>query len=177
MIKNRKIREKKCCKCGKRQVITNFGKHSSSADGRQSYCNSCKSGLHKVRRDKNVGFRIKHHFATRIKSQLGDNCPEGMYKNLEKLLGYTFRDLRKYLDDDIKARVAAKEISDPTITSARKAMRAGWHIDHITPLHSFKCEEIDTPEGLANFRKCWRMENLVLISAEENLAKGGRIDA
>lgn len=169
-------KRKKCSKCGKIQEIENFGSHKTSSDGHQSYCKQCKGGLHKTRRDRNVGFRIKHHFATRVKTQLGENCPDGMYKHLEHLLGYTFRQLRAHLDADVKARVEAGEITEEGINSAKTALQAGWHIDHITPLHSFKCTEVETDAGLLNFQDCWRIENLVLISAAENLSKGGRVD-
>lgn len=170
-------KRKKCSKCGKIQDIENFGSHKTSSDGHQSYCKGCKSGLHKIRRDRNVGFRIKHHFATRVKTQLGENCPDHMYKNLEKLLGYTFRALRAALDANIKDRVASGDITEEGIISAKTALQAGWHIDHKTPLHSFMCKEVVTAAGLENFQDCWRIKNLILISAAENLAKGGRVNA
>ncbi len=161
-----KVRRKKCAKCGQIKPHTEFGKHTTSSDGRQSYCNKCKNALHKRRRHVNVAFRIKHHFSTRIKDQLGENCPEGLYKNLEKYLGYNFNQLRKVLHRDIMEREGI---------SAREALQDGYHIDHRVPLHSFQVTEIDTPEGLQKFRKCWEMSNLKLIPAAENLAKGGKV--
>ncbi len=161
-----KIRRKKCVKCGQIKPITEFGKHSTSSDGRQSYCSKCKNALHKRRRHINVKFRIKHHFSTRIKDQLGKNCPEELFKNLEKHLGYSFGELRKALHIDIMAREGI---------TAREALQDGYHIDHRVPLHSFKVTEISTVEGLERFRKCWEISNLKLISASENLAKGGKI--
>lgn len=165
VILQTRVRRKKCAKCGQIKPHTEFGKHSSSNDGRQSYCNTCKNNLHKRRRHINVKFRIKHHFSTRIKDQLGENCPDGLFANLEKHLGYSFRELRKALHKDIMQREGI---------SAREALQDGYHIDHKIPLHSFRVTEINTFEGLERFRKCWEISNLKLIPASENLAKGGK---
>lgn len=169
------VQKKKCAKCGKIQPITNFGKHESSSDGHQSYCDDCKGGLHKAKRHKNAAFRVKHHFATRIKTQLGENCPEAHYANLEDLLGYKIKDLIKSMNKDIKERCSAGTIEDKEVYSARKALQSGWHIDHTVPLWSFKCKEVESAEGLANFQKCWEISNLKLIPADVNLAKGGQV--
>lgn len=159
------VKVKKCAKCGQKKPIEQFGKHSDSSDGYQSYCKTCKNGLHKQARHVNIGFRIKHHFASRIAKQLGPNLPENAVKDLESLLGYKFWELKRALDDDIRAREGI---------SIREALNRNYHIDHIKPLSSFGVTEVKTPEGLQKFRECWAISNLKLIPAAENLAKGAK---
>lgn len=180
-----RIRKKKCVKCRKKKEISQFGKHDTSSDGHQSYCNSCKNQLHKKRRHVNATFRIKHHTATRVETQLGELCPESIYKNLETHLGYRIGALKRALHVDIKRREGI---------SCRQALQDGYHIDHIRPLSSFeviKTQELScsiaVPEdGIIGempteqvidwdeFRKCWAISNLTLIPAAENLAKGAK---
>lgn len=165
-----RVKKKKCPKCGELKPAINkyFDKKGDSADGLQSYCKKCKSNMHKRKRKVDIGFRIRHHFTTRIRDQLGDNCPAKLgRRELNVLLNYSMRDLRSALDSRIQA--------DEGI-SIKEAISDGYHIDHIIPLHSFCCEEVKSEAGLANFRECWAISNLKLISAKENLAKGGKID-
>ncbi len=165
-VPEKKIKRKRCAKCRKRKPRTEFGTHETSSDGRQSYCNGCKNALHKTRRKKNVRFYLKHHFASRILRQLGDNCPENLTKDLEDYLGYTIGALRRALDKEVRNREGI---------GARTAIAAGYHIDHCQPLSSFNIiinGEIDWLE----FKRCWAIDNLKLISAEENLAKGAKWD-
>lgn len=162
------VKLKKCPKCGSKKPATNefFDVKQDSADGLQSYCKACKSELHRRKRQVNITFRIRHHFTTRIRDQLGVNCPEVLgRKELNELLGYKIADLRKYLDQLVQR--------DHNI-NIRIAMTEGYHIDHIKPLVSFHCTEVESPEGLKNFRDCWAISNLELIPAEENLAKGAK---
>ncbi len=161
----KKVRLKKCPRCGKKQGLENFAKHDTSSDGYQSYCKQCKSNMHKRKRKKNITFRIKHHFATRIKDQLGNACPQHLSRDLEEYLGYRISKLRSHLGEELQLREGI---------TVREAFERGYHIDHVRPLSSFHCAEVDSEAGLELFRECWAITNLVLISAEENLAKGAK---
>lgn len=156
---------KHCSKCSTRKPLTEFYKSPDSSDGYQAYCRTCKNGLHKKRRQKNISFRLKHHFATRITKQLGAAAPIGISKNLEMLLGYNMRELKKSLD---------KEIQEREGISLREGINNGYHVDHIKPLSTF---DVISPDGTVDwgtFRECWRVSNLKLISAEANLQKGAK---
>jgi hypothetical protein len=157
----KKVRKKKCGKCGTVKEITEFGKHSQSGDGHQSYCKKCKNGLGARRMEFNIDARLKHHTATRIQKQLGSKCPPDMTANLEKYLGYKFWELKAALEKDCKERLNM---------SLRATLEAGYHLDHIKPLSLFQVTSIYSEE----FRACWAISNLRMIPAAENLAKGAK---
>ena len=156
--------EKKCSKCGTIKPLEDFGQNSSSADGYQTYCRSCKNNLQKTKRQKDIIFRMKHHMLTRMHNHL-NQTPKDFNENLEHYLGYPLTQLKRHLKAQVK--------EDFHIT-VQQAFREGFHVDHITPLTSFGCTEIDTPEGLQKFRECWHYTNLKAIPAEKNLKKGSK---
>jgi len=158
----------KCVKCGQRKPYSEFGRDKNKDHGIQSYCKTCKNALGQRRREKNVSARLRHHISTRIRDQLGKHCPDRVTKDLEYYLGYRVRHLVKTLREDLKEREDK---------SLRQALNEGYHVDHIKPLSSFKViagenEGVDWDE----FQRCWAINNLRAISADENLAKGARYD-
>lgn len=50
--------------------------------------------------------------------------------------------------------------------------RSEWHIDHITPVSSFKYDSVNDEV----FLKCWELANLRPIWKEDNLKKSARIE-
>lgn len=157
-------RQKRCAKCGKKKDHNDFPKHSTSSDGRASYCRACKNGLAKERRFKDPIARITHYTVTRIKNEWPkDKVPDDIHTNLEGYLGYKLSQLKKALREDAKARY------DKSLTSCFKD---GYHLDHIRPHRLFNAVEVGDEE----FRACWAISNLRLIPAAENLAKGGKED-
>lgn len=159
--------EKKCIKCRLWKLLAEFGSHDDTEDGHQSICSVCKNKAGKKRRDMNTRARIRHHMSTRISSQLGHLTPVGLTKQLEEYLGYSMAALVKSL----RAFLAR----DHPGLKLRTCLNEGWHIDHIYPLSRFpviKGDEVDWEE----FKRCWAIANLVAIPAEENLAKGAKID-
>lgn len=160
-----KVREKRCPKCGQRKPITDFPVARDMPDGHQAYCKPCKNALGRRRREINVSARLRHHFSTRIASQLGEHAPEGLVKDLPRYLGYSLNELAAYLRKDLMEREGK---------SLRKALNEGYHIDHIHPLSRYK---VLTDKGVDwdVFRACWAMSNLKAIPAADNLAKGAKI--
>ena len=153
--------KKKCTKCGVTQDIKQFGKHDSSADGHGSICNGCKNIANKWRRENSPPMRIKHHIVTRVIKQY-DPAPQNPSVNLESWLGYKISALCSYL---------AKELHDREGITLVESFKRGYHLDHIHPFHTYKTEK----PGDKVFRECWAMSNLRMIPAEENLAKGAKI--
>lgn len=163
----RKPRKKKCAKCGlTKQAEKHFAKHSGSSDGRASYCNTCRNALNTKRRKENAGFRLKHHIATRCLKQLKatpGGTPEELTKNLESYLGYRIWQLRIKLDNELRRNEGI---------NLKEAIEQGYHLDHIKPLSSFDVKSASCPEFVA----CWAIDNLRMIPADENLAKGAKQD-
>lgn len=164
-------RKQKCVRCGLLKPGSEFGSHGSEG-GLQSYCKECKNNSQARRRTENVVLRLRHHFLTRIHRQLGPSCPKDMDSNLESYLGYSLAYLKAELKKDLKRR--NKDIS------LLGAIQEGWHVDHITPLHSFQSRididpSLQDPAALQAFKECWHYTNLSLIPSADNLAKGGRM--
>lgn len=155
-----KVRIKKCSKCGKKQPITEFGKNSSSGDGHKSYCRECTNALHRKRHKTDIVARLKHHIAVRVKTQF-PFVEEGYVENLETHIGYPLWQLKVSLQADIQKREGI---------SLRFAIEKGYHLDHVRPLSAFNCLEL----GDAEFRACWAINNLKMVSAAINLSKGAR---
>lgn len=158
-------RHQRCTKCGEKKLFSDFGKNSGSSTGYQTYCKTCKNALGTRRRVVNISMRIKHHFATRIRLQLGDKAPENYVKHLPELLGYKLSELKSALDEEIRAREGI---------SLRQSLQNGYHIDHIQPLSSFPVIGEDGEVDWEEFRRCWAISNLRSISSEANLKKGAR---
>lgn len=154
---------KKCAKCGVTQPITNFAKHSSSSDGRASYCNNCRNRLGAKRRKQNLAYKLRHHIHSRIIKYTYENgIPVGLVTNLERYLGYSMLQLKRHLQEDLNRREGI---------TLRQAFDLGYHLDHIVPLSSYDIKNI----GDREFLQCWEMSNLRMITAEANLAKGAKL--
>ncbi len=173
---------KKCIKCRTWKPRSNilsedgevvskkgFGENKDSSDGLQSICMACKHTMNTKSRNRNVTARIRHHTGTRCLTQLGDAAPTGFVKDLETHLGYTIRTLVRHLGADLKEREgSSRKLVD--------ALNEGYHIDHIYLLSKFPVVvggEVDWGE----FRKCWAIDNLMAIPAEENLKKGASVQS
>ena len=157
------LRKKNCPKCGEKKPRTSeyFAKHSTSGDGLSSYCKSCRNEMRKRKGVTNIRLRLKHHIGTRVAKQCQD-LPTEYMRDLEKYLGYRITELRVALNADLLAR---EEIS------LKEAFTKGYHLDHKYPLSKYAVKHI-TDEA---FRTCWAINNLQMLSAEENLAKGAKV--
>ena len=157
------LRKKKCPKCGEKKPRTNeyFAKHSTSGDGLSSYCKSCRNEMRKRKGVTNIRLRLKHHIGTRVAKQCQD-LPTEYMRELEKYLGYRITELRVHLNTSLMEREGI---------TLKEAFAKGYHLDHIYPLSRYAVKYI-TDEA---FRVCWAINNLRMISAEENLTKGARV--
>ncbi len=153
---------KTCTKCKLPKGLDRFPPHPNTADGKAAWCKDCRAVLRKRRGENNMVARLKHHFAARMTTQLVDagvkEIPP-LVLEMESYLGYKMGDLVRYLEDDIQEREGI---------SLKGAFDKGYHVDHITPLSKFPLGQI----GDETFRDCWRMDNLRVIPAADNLKKG-----
>ena len=154
---------KVCSQCGGRKpaALEHFAQHNATRDRLTQHCRICRSANNKARRSKDPIMRLRHHFSTRISATVPD-CPAGYVADLELYLGYKLKDLVTKLDVQCE-RDYGRSLID--------LLNEGYHIDHITPLSSFKIESIKD----AAFRTCWAVRNLRCIPAEENMSKGASI--
>lgn len=78
-------------------------------------------------------------------------------KAWELLVGYTVDDLMMHLESQFLSGMSWENIGE-------------WHIDHIKPRSSFHYESPDD----ADFKDCWKIENLRPLWAIDNLRKGNK---
>lgn len=72
----------------------------------------------------------------------------------EDLVGYTLEELMPYLENQFKEGMSWDN-------------KGQWHIDHIIPRSHF---HFNSPEDI-DFRRCWALNNLQPLWAEDNLKK------
>lgn len=155
---------KKCRSCGKFKPLDEFGTHKDTVDGRQSYCKKCRNALHGKRRKEDPAFYFVHHIATRVRKQVGDDgLPPNFTRDIQKYTGWTGAQLVRSLNADIWEREGI---------TLKEALARGYHLDHRQPLSSFQVGLV-TDDA---FKACWSLENLWMLSAEANLAKGASTD-
>lgn len=82
-------------------------------------------------------------------------------RHWETLVPYTLEELKQYLESLFQPGMSWKNHS-----------RYGWHIDHKIPISSFNITSYDCED----FKKCWALENLQPLWAEENLRKHDKLD-
>lgn len=160
-------KEKKCIKCREIKPIGEFGYHGNTEDGLQTICRTCKNERATERRNQNVRARLHHHIATRVASQLGNQCPRDITKTLEARLGYRIQTLVRHLRERMQSDYEGKKLRD--------ALNEGWHVDHIHPLSKFTCVTSSGEVDWDEFQRCWDISNLVCVPADVNLAKGAKV--
>lgn len=78
----------------------------------------------------------------------------------EGLLGYTLDDLKQHLEAQFKDGMTWENYG-----------KNGWEIDHRIPISLFNIKSIEDK----GFKKCWALENLQPLWAEENLIKYNKL--
>ena len=107
--------------------------------------------------------RPREKLAVRIGGQIRYALKKGIKagRPWETLVGFTKYDLIKRLDDTMPDGYTWQDFLDGKL-----------HVDHIIPVSVFNFK---TPEDI-DFKKCWSLENLQLLPAEENIRKYNKIE-
>jgi hypothetical protein len=202
---NKNIIQKYCFKCKTWKDIDSFHNCKSKYDGKAANCKECvhtrrakyyhdnkKESLEKsnVWRDKNrervneckrirnkppeqkkknaeyirnkkkkdPTFKLRCNFSTLIYQCLRNQNTSKTGKTWNKIVGYTLEELISYLESKFK----------PGMTWNNYGR---WHVDHILPVSSFAFTSVNDEE----FKKCWALENLQPLWAEENIKKSNKI--
>jgi hypothetical protein len=82
-------------------------------------------------------------------------------KNTFDLLGYTPIELVKHIESQFTGGM----------TWDNHSMKV-WHLDHIRPVASFNFDSAEHPD----FKKCWALNNLQPLWAQDNIRKGNKWD-
>ena len=111
----------------------------------------------------------KQKYKTDLKYNLNDRMGSAIRGSLkgnkagrkwEDLVGYTVMDLKKRLESTLPAQCTWQDF-----------LNGKLHIDHIIPKKYFNYTK---PEHI-DFKRCWSLRNLQLLSAEKNLRKNAKL--
>ena len=161
---------KKCDQCKEYKSYSNFS--TSHQNKNTGTCRNCltkntsiwkkdnpeKTKKHQRTSDKNklstVSGKINHSMNVGIRSSLKNN-KNGSWK---ELVNYTINDLKIHLESLFDENVSWDNYGQ-------------WHIDHIIPksyfnIIDYKCND---------FKKCWSLDNLQPLWAEDNFRKNDKL--
>lgn len=106
-----------------------------------------------------IHFKLRNYVSHRIRERLKRRLSSKKGKPTFSFLPYTVNDLKLHLEKQFKEGMSWKNYGI-----------FGWHIDHIHPDCKFDYKSVKDEE----FQKCWALENLQPLWAEENLRKGSK---
>lgn len=100
---------------------------------------------------------LKYNLNRRMVSAIGKSLKGNKAgRSWESLVGYTLKDLIKHLQKTL-----------PKGYTWQDYFNGKLHIDHIIPISAFNFTK---PEHL-DFKKCWALSNLQILTAKENIMK------
>jgi hypothetical protein len=116
-----------------------------------------KRNYEKTRKTNDPIYKLIANFRTAIYQVLKENniTKNGHYF---EILGYTPDDLIKHIESQFTEGMSWENYGD-------------FHIDHIKPISSFNIREIGDNE----FMKCWSLDNLQPMWADENIRKSNKV--
>jgi hypothetical protein len=116
-----------------------------------------KRNYEKTRKANDPLYKLVANFRTAIYTVLKEN-------NMNKY-GHYF-EILQYSPDQLADHLEKQFLEGMTWENYGE-----WHVDHITPITAFNFQEIGDNE----FMKCWSLENLQPMWADENIRKSNKI--
>jgi hypothetical protein len=124
------------------------------AENRERYIESRRAYL-KTKRQNNPKFKLKCNISTGIRASI-NNGKNG--KTWSALVGYNIDQLKNHIENLFSEGMSWDNYGE-------------WHIDHIVPIAAFN---FIRPED-EDFKRCWALENLQPLWAEDNHRKGSKL--
>lgn len=111
-------------------------------------------------------YRLSHNMSTLMRQTLKQNKKGRSWR---KLTGYGVNDLALHLQRTIG-------LTDKVVLTDFWSNFYGqhYHIDHIVPIAYFAAEKLMDADS-EEFKQCWSLDNLQLLSPEENIKKGAKL--
>jgi len=109
-----------------------------------------------ARRREDAGFRLSQNISRSMRQSLS-NGKNGYH--WEVLVGYTLDDLIKHIENQFQDSMTWNNYGE-------------WHIDHVIPKSVFNFTK---PEHI-DFKRCWSLDNLQPLWAEDNMSKGAKLE-
>jgi len=118
--------------------------------------NKEKTKEYRKKRRQNPKNRLNHNISSLILYSLKGNKNGNHWENI---VNYTLNKLIEHLELTSKY-------------SIQDYLEKDLHIDHIIPISTYNFKSFENEE----FKKCWNLRNLRLITAKENLSKSNNLD-
>lgn len=185
--------EKQCLRCERTLSVGQFHKNNARKDGLCAYYKDCiakygkahnskpETRQKRIDRESQPEYRESMRESWRLASRRRVSTPQGRIdrtiscsisaalsssggkggRSWQQLVGYTLDELIAHLEHHFL----------PGMTWDNYGIH-GWHVDHVIPKSMFKYESPNDDD----FRKCWSLENLQPLWAEDNLRKNNRME-
>lgn len=173
-----KENKKKCSLCNVVKPLIAFPNESDAYKGKRANCKLCDSARKQNWKEGNrekVAEAQKRYINKRPENKLHSRMGSAIREQLKGLkndswinyVDYSVEDLKNHLESLFKEGMSWDNYGIP-----ESGYFDGWHIDHIKPKSWFN---FNSPED-ESFKKCWSLENLQPLWAEENLRKNNRYE-
>lgn len=106
----------------------------------------------------NYRYKLRQNITNLINHRLHSRFSSKNWRPISSFLPYTIDELIRHLEKQFKKGMTWSN-------------HGKWHIDHIRPDCKFNYKSVDDEK----FKKCWALENLQPLWAEDNLKKGGKL--
>jgi len=116
-----------------------------------------KRNYEKTRKANDPLYKLVANFRTAIWTVLKENNLN-KYGHYFEILQYSPEELATHLENQFSEGMTWENYGE-------------WHVDHITPITAFNFQEIGDNE----FIRCWSLENLQPMWADENIRKSNKI--
>lgn len=110
--------------------------------------------------DNKVKKTLRDRMSRRLRHALSGGNLSKEWKHIFDIVGYSIEDLQAELQSKFKDNMNWNNIGE-------------WHIDHILPESSFNYDSFEDEQ----FKKCWSLNNLQPLWAEDNIKKSNKIIA
>jgi hypothetical protein len=159
-----------CSSCKLDLSKDSFSKCSKSKSGLQSVCKICKNKklteyykLNPTKRTYNKERQLERYKKNKVNFNFSRRMRKSLNgikesKSWETLVGYSLEELKLHLESQFTEGMSWDNYGE-------------WHIDHIIPVDSFNIQNYDDN----NFKKCWSLNNLQPLWAEQNIKKSNKI--
>ncbi len=141
------------------QTDKNTERQREWRDKNRPHIRNYMNEYHKKRRKEDPCFKMDSYFRSQFRNAL--KTKEKHTKEIvEKTLGYTIKEFVSHIENQWEPGM---DWSNHSLT--------GWHIDHKIPVSSLPYDSTEHP----NFQKCWALENLQPLWAQDNFTKSNKI--
>ena len=188
---------KRCYVCKETKPLSEFGSDRAKKDGQTDECRPCRKILNRQYRSNNKE-KLKEMRKEHDKKYIRNNLPKVREWNRNNKRKYRHEPAFKFMDTIsthvwmiLKRQGSSKkgesilqylpytkeELVQHLVSKFTEGMTldnygvGGWHIDHIIPQSKLIYNSMDHP----NFQKCWALENLQPLWAEDNWSKSNKI--